>query len=205
MKKISKCIRASAVLLLTVLSIILPSKGTGRTFPQTKGNNCALTLSKMTSFSDDGIKLQISVTKSILNKDQPFIVHLIIENFSQPEIDLKRNAVVTIQSLDKTEAGNRPDISVWAFVPLQKNLSSASDQMAKSYVAIGDKVGVDVDLSALKWGESLSSIAPSQKLRKLLPSGDYVFFVEIKLKDTEKGEGFVKTFKSNELTIHVDR
>lgn len=90
----------------------------------------------------------------------------------------------------------------WSSVSVLSNLPADSKIKQRATLLDGEEVRVRIDLSELKWGQSILSISPSENICDLVPRGNYSLYSELEL-EGEKDSKVFKKVKSNELSVQV--
>lgn len=150
--------------------------------------------------SKDKIALSLQTDRSVLRKEEPYFLTLTIKNPSAEEFKLEGSLTLRLEMVGQTEEQKKKlGPNFWSWVSLPPELLQDTEIKQRGSLLQGEHITIQLDMSQLKWGQSILSGYPSRSTFTLIPEGQYDLFVESEAKDGNKS-GKVR---SNVISIRV--
>lgn len=175
----------------------------GYTSSTKRDNQCKMSNQSNTPLANEHLSIKISTETTVVRKSKPFVLTLRVENLAGEALDLTRYASIMLEGTNQSqEERRRFGQNFSGSLPFTSNLPP--DFKYKTSLQPKESLEIQVDIKKLMWEQSFLSAYHPVAFSKVVPGGYYVMYVQVRMDDKEKGEGFTKTFKSNEVYISIE-
>jgi hypothetical protein len=148
--------------------------------------------------SKDKIALSLKTESSVLRKEEPYFITVTIKNLSSEEVPLPDRLTLKLEMAGQTEEQKKKvGPNFWSPIFLTADVLPDSDIKKRGTLLEGEQISIPLELSQLKWGQSLLSGYPSRGGFAAIPGGQYDLLVECEITEGSKS----KKVRSSVLSI----